>query len=359
MTITSPFGQDGRTFPSFTFGGRQGFDPFSFGAAPQFSPLMSLLSRQSGGQWGGFQQGPQARGGPEGGQQSHGGFDPFGRFGGLLDGVAGRAGQGSSSTDSQAPDTQPTRFGSTQGTAEALQGGGGGQSGSNYKSQYRQNMVNNASSIGSGFRFTTNGGELAGLSPGVTSQNWQEVPFGRTSIMTTKAAAKPSEAIREAFNNPRNFTMDCTSAVMMVTLKSDLDTIGDQAFDQKYADGLTVGNHEDAGVTPTTVRMANGQPQAGFSTVGRDLQVFDPSRGDRLVEGDVYYFENPGNDHDINRGWSVIYMGQKQDGTEQFWVPGSGIVDANLSEDGHFLINSGQLAGHYLGAYRAQPSSVA
>ena len=104
-------------------------------------------------------------------------------------------------------------------------------------------------------------------------------------------------------------------------------------------------------------RFANGTPQAGFNTIDNELEVFDPAKGDRLVPGDSYYFESPGDNSTYLQGWTAIYMGQGDNGSHQFWTHPGGTVSTTLTNDGRFVASSGPFAGDYLSALQASPTA--
>lgn len=188
---------------------------------------------------------------------------------------------------------------------------------------------------------------------------WQNT--GNT--MQVRPGVRPSDAVQHLFANPKHYTHECSSSVVALSLKAQLDVLGPEKFNQIYANGLSLDAWNGAAIRGSeTFRGAqNGQFNiGGVSTVAGDLAPFDFNAGDRLIPGDIYYFDKAGDASSYYQGWNTVYLGQEMTGRHRFWTM-EGIESFHLGMNNGVLMpveNYGLLAGHYLGATRTDPNGA-
>lgn len=80
----------------------------------------------------------------------------------------------------------------------------------------------------------------------------------------------PAEGIRDIFRNGRMYAFECATAMVIVLYKAVLDSIGDQQFNQLFANILLYDWHYD-----------------------EDLRLIQVQGSHRAAPGDILYFINP------------------------------------------------------------------
>lgn len=180
-------------------------------------------------------------------------------------------------------------------------------------------------------------------------------------------AIKPSDAINDIFKNRSQYAFDCATPMPLFNLKATLDTVGADTFNRYNKDKLILsswynpfesynGNVSNGGYN-AQARFANAGEITlnNHSNLASELARFDPTQGDNLIIGNVYYFEKPGDETSAYQGWNAIYMGPK-DGAHQFWFTGYGMQQIKFNEDGSWVPTNDLFKNYYLGASVANPN---
>lgn len=261
-----------------------------------------------------------------------------------------------------------------------------------YDIRFRENMVKNTESIGTGWGFSSKLVELSSSSKLASpemryaqgqdgqyrfvkvverNQFWEVIQDNGSTYMQMRKTdnngqpVKPSDALNDVFNNRSQYKFDCASPMPLLNLKSTLDTIGADQFN-KNAGQLTISSwydqydqtKSDGGysftgrVTQTAgeVRLSNGT-----TSLKGEATMFDPSKGDALVVGNSYYFDLPGDMSTAQQGWNCIYLGQNTDGTQKFWTISAGIQNVSFAPNSYE--GSGMFKNYYLGSLIAAPNT--
>ncbi|WP_309119182.1 protein-glutamine gamma-glutamyltransferase [Paenibacillus sp.] len=113
---------------------------------------------------------------------------------------------------------------------------------------------------------------------------WRREPNGAFRLRSDR---KPSEALRDIYDNGPVYGFECATAIVIVFYKAALDMIGGAAYDRLFANTLLFHWNVDRDLGLTTI----------------------PST--RFVPGDCLYFDNPDVDPATMQwqGENVIYMG--------------------------------------------------
>jgi len=253
-----------------------------------------------------------------------------------------------------------------------------------YDLRFRENMVDNISSLnGGGWGFT---GDLAdmpfnrlyppetrGYANGtetITARNdyWEVAQRDGVNHLVMREtddqgnAIKPSDAINDIFENRNRYRFDCATPMPLLNMKTTLDTIGADDF-HRQADQMVFSSWFDQydysrndGGYDIRLRQADAGDIVvdGVANLNNETALFDPARGERLEIGSTYYFDKPGDDSSASQGWNAIYLGQRDDGSHDFWAISKGEVNVTFDE-GTWIANSG-FNNHYLGAVIADPN---
>lgn len=178
---------------------------------------------------------------------------------------------------------------------------------------------------------------------------------------------KPSDAVNDIFNHREMYAFDCASPMPILNLKATLDTVGADTFNRNMKDPLVLsgwynpydnfnGNVNNGGYNSQVRTAPAGTIRvSGHSNLAGESARFDPNQGDRLVVGNVYYFEKPGDMESSNQGWNAVYMGQEQ-GMHRFWVTGVGTTSVRFNNDGSWVPAEGLFEDYYLGGVVASPN---
>jgi hypothetical protein len=179
--------------------------------------------------------------------------------------------------------------------------------------------------------------------------------------MRVKEGVKPSDAIKHLFANPEKYKHECASSVVALSLKAQLDVLGEDKFNDVYKDGLSVNAWKGAAIRGAEVYRKADEGEfriGGDETVAGDLEPFNADAGDKLIPGDIYYFDKAGDSSTYWQGWNVVYLGKDDDGKDRFWTQ-EGIESVELVErDGALMPKESDslLSGYYLGAARTDPN---
>lgn len=131
----------------------------------------------------------------------------------------------------------------------------------------------------------------------------------------------PAKAIRDIFQNGRQYGFECATAMMVIFHKAILDTIGDAAFDAFFTEPRYL----------TFFRWS--EKDDDYLALERVEQ-----KDDKLVAGSHYYYKNP-DASDANSAFSgenVIYLGERN-GERLFYAHGV------IGRDGNYLVTEGEL----------------
>lgn len=217
----------------------------------------------------------------------------------------------------------------------------------NLDQTYRENVVQAAGLAGDGWAFQAS--PTPQLLDGwgqATDQNdyWRmgvrSIEGQPQSVLQLQPGVDAASAVDDLFQNRQNYAFDCSTAVRVVGLKAELDTLGAESFNGSHADLALFGHYDDVdGRMDSGAWNVSAGPTVDYGA-GTELGAFDPST-DQLRAGDIRYFENPGDTTTENQGWNVIYLGQTPQGQDRFWRTG-----------GEF---TGGLEGEYLSNLRGTP----
>ncbi|PID48469.1 MAG: hypothetical protein CR991_11645 [Proteobacteria bacterium] len=258
-----------------------------------------------------------------------------------------------------------------------------------YDLKFRENMRQNITSLnGGGWGFTS---ELVSMPYNtlahpeirtyMTPQGWPETETitarnnywevidranGKHLVMRTTDnngnPIKPSDAINDVFNNRSAYRFDCATPMPLLNMKSTLDTIGADDFNRNAGrmDFSSWYDRYDSttsdGGFSTTVRLASAGEVSvnGVRNLNGETALFDPNRGDKLEIGSSYYFDKPGDNTTANQGWNAIYLGQRENGSHDFWAISRGNVNVRFEQNS--WIPSTGFNGYYLGAAIGDPN---
>ncbi|MBI1836639.1 MAG: hypothetical protein HYR91_05175 [Flavobacteriia bacterium] len=65
---------------------------------------------------------------------------------------------------------------------------------------------------------------------------------GNLELIKNDSDITPYKGIEDIFNNSANYSFDCAEYVMVLHLRAQSQTLGEKKFNQKYEDGLIIGN---------------------------------------------------------------------------------------------------------------------
>ncbi|QLQ34347.1 MAG: hypothetical protein HZT40_22935 [Candidatus Thiothrix singaporensis] len=259
-----------------------------------------------------------------------------------------------------------------------------------YDLRFRENMLNTVSSIGSGWEFSENlvhikNAELTQpetraytTSNGQTSTEailernnfWEVVQRGSSRYLLIREtdnagnAVLPSDAINDIFDNRQRYAFDCATPMRLLNLKATLDTIGEDDFNS-HAGRLLLSSwydqHDTSGfdggfITSVRTAQAGEINVNGISNLNGESALFDPSKGDTLTPGSVYYFDLPGDKQSAAQGWNAVYIGRNADGAYRFWSTNIGTVNVNFQANS--WLPEDTFDGYYLGAINATPNTA-
>ncbi|WP_425425437.1 hypothetical protein [Thiofilum flexile] len=203
------------------------------------------------------------------------------------------------------------------------------------------------------------------------NQFWEVVQRGGNRYMVMRStdnngnAIRPSDALNHVFNSRDSYLFDCATPMTLINLKATLDTVGADAFNRNTQGKLTVASWYDPfdnsnfdGGYISRVRTANAGEIVvnGHANLAGETARFDTNQGDRLVVGNTYYFDKPGDNSSAVQGWNAVYLGQATDGSHRFWSASIGEVSVSFRADGSWVPTGGTYGSYYLGAAIANPN---
>ena len=258
-----------------------------------------------------------------------------------------------------------------------------------YALRFRENMIKNGQSIGTGWEFSEQLVSIknssltqAELRPYVAptgqfgvekvverNQFWEVVERDGDRFLLMRRSNDQqqtifvSDALNDIFQHRENYAFDCASPMALLNLKSSLDTIGADDFNQ-HAGQLMLASWFDQydqskfdGGYISTVRTAQAGEITinGIHNLAGETALFDPNKGDKLIPGNTYYFDLPGDNSSAVQGWNALYLGQNAEGAHDFWSNSIGQITVNFNSDSY--LTTGQLSGYYLGAVVSAPNT--
>lgn len=259
-----------------------------------------------------------------------------------------------------------------------------------YGLRFRENMLKNGLAIGAGWEFTdqlvsmkdaalaepetrqfTGANGLTGTERVLErNQFWEVVERDNNRYLLMRTSndqnqtVQASDAINDIFNRREAYAFDCASPMSVLNLKSSLDTIGAADFNRN-AGQLMLASWFDQydsskfdGGYIAQVRTANaGEINInGIHNLAGETALFDPSKGDKLIPGNAYYFDLPGDNSSAVQGWNALYLGKNEAGHHQFWSSSIGQISVDFANNSY--LTTGQLSGYYLGAVVSDPNTA-
>lgn len=259
-----------------------------------------------------------------------------------------------------------------------------------YGLRFRENMLKNGLAIGAGWEFTdqlvsmkdaalaepetrqfTGANGLTGTERVLErNQFWEVVERDNNRYLLMRTSndqnqtIQASDAINDIFNRREAYAFDCASPMSVLNLKSSLDTIGAADFNRN-AGQLMLASWFDQydsskfdGGYIAQVRTANaGEINInGIHNLAGETALFDPSKGDKLIPGNAYYFDLPGDNSSAVQGWNALYLGKNEAGHHQFWSSSIGQISVDFANNSY--LTTGQLSGYYLGAVVSDPNTA-
>lgn len=233
---------------------------------------------------------------------------------------------------------------------------------SQYAAAMRERSQWAVSAVDDGWKWTERG--VASLLGGKTSNAYFTWVNNGLSI---KPGVKPSEALKHVFYNRDQYGFDCATAAILMLQAGRLQTLGSKDFDRLYPnntfriagwkDRVTAGKFSTKfntrRYTQSGVKKINGR----WNLAGENMP-FDPSKGDKLMKGAVYYFEIFGDDKTGNQGWNVVYMGPDGNGNHLFFRSPGGVATIRLDPNNNYSDVSGVFPGGFLSANITQPDGA-
>lgn len=258
-----------------------------------------------------------------------------------------------------------------------------------YALRFRENMLKNGQSIGEGWEFTDQVVSLknailaepekrtftaANGTTGTESvlernQFWEVVERDNNRYLLMRQTTdqgqtlQASDALNDIFAQRENYAFDCASPLSLLNLKSSLDTIGTDDFNRhagqllltSWFDQYDTSNFDGGYIAQVRTANAGEVNINGVRNLAGETALFDPAKGDKLIPGNAYYFDLPGDTSTAVQGWNAMYLGENVAGGHDFWSNSIGQITVNF-EQGNYL-TTGQLSGYYLGAVVSDPNT--
>lgn len=259
-----------------------------------------------------------------------------------------------------------------------------------YELRFRENMLKNGLAVESGWEFTD---QLISIKEGgldqpetrmftgangqtgteqvlERNQFWEVVERDNNRYLLMRTSndqgqtIQASDALSDIFNHRDSYAFDCASPMSLLNLKSSLDTIGVDDFN-RHAGQLMLASWFDQydsskfdGGYLAKVRTAEAGEITinGIRNLAGETALFDPTKGDKLIAGNAYYFDLPGDTSSAVQGWNALYLGQNEDGSHDFWSNSIGAVTVDFANNSY--LTTGFLNGYYLGAVVSDPNTA-
>uniref|UniRef100_UPI00260BE112 hypothetical protein n=1 Tax=uncultured Thiothrix sp. TaxID=223185 RepID=UPI00260BE112 len=259
-----------------------------------------------------------------------------------------------------------------------------------YELRFRENMLKNGLAVESGWEFTDQLIRIkeGGLDQPETrmftgangqtgteqvlerNQFWEVVERDNNRYLLMRTSndqgqtIQASDALNDIFSHRDSYAFDCASPMSLLNLKSSLDTIGVDDFN-RHAGQLMLASWFDQydsskfdGGYLAKVRTAEAGEITinGIRNLAGETALFDPTKGDKLIAGNAYYFDLPGDTSSAVQGWNALYLGQNEDGSHDFWSNSIGAVTVDFANNSY--LTTGFLSGYYLGAVVSDPNTA-
>ncbi|WP_237154996.1 hypothetical protein [Oryzibacter oryziterrae] len=210
---------------------------------------------------------------------------------------------------------------------------------------------------------------LAGYRKGVSSNPYFWAVGGG---LTIKRGVAPSTAVTDLIRNPGRYGLDCSSAAVVMMQYGRLKTLGATDFNRLYPNntfrvyGWTDPARYTRFSTVNTSRrftwfnqisVTDKQGKIWRNLIGENMP-FNPSKGDKLVIGGIYFFEKPGDVTSGNQGFNAVYMGRSGSDYQFFKSPG-GVYTVTLDTAHNYLVtasNNDDLDATYLSSNITLPN---
>lgn len=259
-----------------------------------------------------------------------------------------------------------------------------------YELRFRENMLKNGLSIESGWEFTDKLVSIKNASlakpetrqfTGANGQSGTEQVLERNQfwevierddnrylLMRTRndlgQPIQAADAINDIFTHREGYAFDCASPMSLLNLKSSLDTIGTTDFNRNagqlmlssWFDQYDSSNFDGGYIAQVRTANAGEININGIRNLGGETALFDPNKGDKLIPGNAYYFDLPGDNSTAVQGWNALYLGENKDGGHDFWSSSIGQISVNFTNNSYLA--TGQLSGYYLGAVVSDPNTA-
>ncbi len=258
-----------------------------------------------------------------------------------------------------------------------------------YELRFRENMLKNGLAIGTGWEFTdklisikdaslettetrqfTGANGVSGIETVVErNQFWEVVEREDSRYLLMRSTndqnqtINASDAVNDIFANRESYAFDCASPMALLNLKSSLDTIGTEDFNRNagqlmlssWFDQYDSSNFDGGYISEVRTANAGEISINGIRNLAGETALFDPNKGDKLIPGNAYYFDLPGDNTSSVQGWNALYLGENEEGSHDFWSNSLGPLSVDFASSNY--LTTGQLSGYYLGAVVSNPNS--
>ncbi len=258
-----------------------------------------------------------------------------------------------------------------------------------YELRFRENMLKNGLAIESGWEFTDQlisikasslaepetrlftgaNGQIGTERVLERNQFWEVVERDNNRYLLMRTTndqgqtIQASDALNDIFNHRDHYAFDCASPMSLLNLKSSLDTIGVDDFNRNagqlmissWFDQYDSSNFDGGYLAKVRTAAAGEITINGIHNLAGETALFDPTKGDKLIAGNAYYFDLPGDTNSSVQGWNALYLGQNVDGSHDFWSNSIGKITVDFANNSY--LTTGLLSGYYLGAVMSDPNA--
>lgn len=259
-----------------------------------------------------------------------------------------------------------------------------------YELRFRENMLKNSLAIESGWEFTDQLISIKDSSLTTTetrsftgangqtgtehvlerNQFWEVVERDNNRYLLMRTTndqgqtIQASDALNDIFNHRDHYAFDCASPMSLLNLKSSLDTIGADDFNHNagqlmlssWFDQYDASQFDGGYIAKVRTAAAGEITINGIRNLAGETALFDPTKGDKLIAGNAYYFDLPGDTSSSVQGWNALYLGQNADGSHDFWSNSIGTITVDFANNSY--LTTGLLNGYYLGAVVSDPNTA-
>lgn len=259
-----------------------------------------------------------------------------------------------------------------------------------YELRFRENMLKNGLAIENGWEFTDQlisiknaelpipetrsfkgaNGQLGTELVLERNQFWEVVERDNNRYLLMRTSneqgqtIQASDALNDIFNHRDSYAFDCASPMSLLNLKSSLDTIGVEDFNRNagqlmlasWFDQYDSSNFDGGYIAQVRTANAGEITINGVRNLAGETALFDPTKGDKLIPGNAYYFDLPGDNSSAFQGWNALYLGENEEGSHDFWSNSIGQITVDFTNNSY--LTTGQLSGYYLGAVVSDPNTT-